>query len=290
MGRRMTRGKQQVLFNYLPGKTFDFEKIATIARVTTIRGIPATELNALVLLRRVAESARAWAPDLRPGLRDDVLNDPTRFVFLNPIEVQSEMFPKTLWCQNSACGVVMDFSKSNVLPTVCRRCRIGQLKQLRFVKIHRCGAIEPLLPPRCAQCNNYNNMALDTRGSERFSNFLWVCRACSTKASIFAGQCRTCQWPDPNLRNMDIDVHRAGRTYYAHTAVLLNIPNRQLDALFGIVEWPFLVAARFLQFPEVATRTLAELSSQAPAGPDPPRSQSLTLSWTTSCHARPRGQ
>ncbi len=59
-------------------------------------------------------------------------------------------------------------------------------------------------------------------------------------------------------------VHRAGRTYYAHTAVLLNIPNRQLDALFGIPEWPFLVAARFLEFPEVATRTLAELSSQNP--------------------------
>lgn len=150
MGRRMTRGKQQVLFNYLPGKTFDFEKIATIARVTRIRGTPTTELNAVVLLRRVAENARAWAPDLRPGLRDDVLSDPTRFVFLNPTEVQAEMFPKTLWCQNSSCAVVRDFSNSGVLPTRCPRCRSGRLKQLRFVKIHRCGAIEPLLPPRCA--------------------------------------------------------------------------------------------------------------------------------------------
>ncbi|MGC1227065.1 MAG: hypothetical protein WA859_11340, partial [Candidatus Sulfotelmatobacter sp.] len=94
----------------MPGKTFDFEKIATIARVTRIRGTPTTELNAVVLLRRVAENARAWAPDLRPGLRDDVLSDPTRFVFLTPTEVQAEMFPKTLWCQNSSCAVVRDFS------------------------------------------------------------------------------------------------------------------------------------------------------------------------------------
>ena len=126
MGRRMTRGKQQVLFNYLPGKTFDFEKIATIARVTTIRGIPATRAKRARPSPSRCRKCEGLAPDLRPGLRDDVLNDPTRFVFLNPIEVQSEMFPKTLWCQNSACGVVMDFSKSNALPTVCRRCRIGR--------------------------------------------------------------------------------------------------------------------------------------------------------------------
>jgi hypothetical protein len=269
VGRRMSRGKQQVLFNYLPGKTFDFEKIATIARVTRIRGTPTTDLNPVVLLRRVAENARAWAPDLRPGLRDEILNDPTRFVFLNPTEVQSEMFPKTLWCQNSTCGFVADFSNSNAIPTRCSRCRNGQLKQLRFVKIHRCGAIEPLLPPICPRCNNSRNMALDTRRSERFSNFLWVCRTCSSKATVFAGACRACQWPDPSLRNMDIDVHRAGRTYYAHTAVLLNIPNRQLDTLFSIQEWPFLVAAKFLELPEVTNRSLTDLSNQNPPGGAP---------------------
>ena len=45
MGRKMTKGKQQVLFNYLPGQTFDFEKVATIARVSKIKGIARADLK-----------------------------------------------------------------------------------------------------------------------------------------------------------------------------------------------------------------------------------------------------
>src|SRR6266478_903918 len=106
MGYKMYRGKQQVLFNYLPGKTFDFRRIGAIARVSGIRGEPKTNLNATVLLRKVAEDARAWQPDLRPVLRDDVLADASRFIFIDPREVQSELFPLVFWCQNRACGRV----------------------------------------------------------------------------------------------------------------------------------------------------------------------------------------
>lgn len=256
----MSRGKQQVLFNYLPGKTFDFERIATIARVRSIRGIPRTDLNTTVLLRKVAEDARAWALDLRPTLRDDVLRDPGRFVLLDPNEVQAEMFPKVFWCQNRQCGRVFDYSQSDALPQgTCRICRTGQLIQLRFVKIHRCGALQPLLPPSCQQCRTSNQMALGTRGSERIANFRWICRQCGRRLSLFGGRCRECQWPgDSTLGNMDIEVHRAGRTFYAHTTVLLNIPRSQLDAFFNLPEWPAVVAGKFLGLPEVADRSLAD--------------------------------
>ena len=60
MGRKMYRGKQQIMFNNLPGRTFDFERVATIARVTTIRGIQKTDLNIDIVLRRISEEARAW--------------------------------------------------------------------------------------------------------------------------------------------------------------------------------------------------------------------------------------
>ena len=36
---KMTRGKQQILFNYLPGKTFDFDRSNRLAQITSIRGI-----------------------------------------------------------------------------------------------------------------------------------------------------------------------------------------------------------------------------------------------------------
>ncbi|MEW6141268.1 MAG: hypothetical protein AB1733_23840 [Thermodesulfobacteriota bacterium] len=57
---------------------------------------------------------------------------------------------------------------------------------------------------------------------------------------------------------MDIEVHRAGRTFYAHTTVLLNVPHRKLDTFFGLEEWPAIAAAKFLCMPEVANRALAD--------------------------------
>ena len=265
MGFKMQRGKQQVLFNYLPGKTFDFRRIGVIARVSRIRGEPKTNLNATVLLRKIADEARAWQPDLRPVLRDDVLRDPSRFIFLDPRHVDADLFPRVLWCQNRTCGSVFDYSRSDsALPDRCRVCNHPELVQLRFVKIHRCGALEPLTPPRCQHCDRFTQMALDTRGSERLSNFRWICRQCGTRTAIFAGRCNQCQWqaaqPPSNKdpRNMDIELHRAGRTFYAHTAVLLNVPQRELEGFFNINEWGAIAAAKFLGLPEVRGLRLAD--------------------------------
>jgi hypothetical protein len=254
----MNRGKQQVLFNYLPNRTFDFEQIAAIARVIGIRGDPRTDLNGTVLLRRIAEDVGAWQENFRPALRDDVLRQIDRFVFLDPKSVQSELFPKILWCQNRGCGRIFDFRHRDSLPNRCPSCNQGQLLQLRFVKIHRCGALQPLLPPNCLQCHTNTNMALDTRGSERISSFQWICRACNRGVDLFRGLCHECQWPDTTLRNMDIEVHRAGRTFYPHTTVLLNIPHRNLDGFFDLAEWPAIAAAKFFYMPEVANRALTD--------------------------------
>ena len=261
----MFRGKQQVLFNYLPGKTFDFRRIGAIARVSGIRGEPKTNLNAAVLLRKVAEDARAWQPDLRPVLRDDVLADASRFILIDPREVQSELFPRVFWCQNRPCGRVFDYSRSEAAPpSRCRTCGSNDLVQLRFVKIHRCGALEALTPPRCQRCGTSNEMALDTRGSERISNFRWICRSCGTRVALYAGRCGQCQWQagpgnaNKDPRNMDIELHRAGRTFYAHIAVLLNVPQRDLEGFFNLAEWSLIAAAKFLRLPEVAGRRLAD--------------------------------
>ncbi|WP_150109576.1 hypothetical protein [Syntrophobacter fumaroxidans] len=265
MARTMTRGKQQVLFNYLPNRTFDFERVAAIARVVEIRGDPRTDLNASVILRRIAEEASAWQEDFRPVLRDDVFRQADRFVLLDPRSIQSELFPKVFWCQDRRCGRIFDFSNRDSLPQQCPSCRQGRLVQLRFVKIHRCGALQPLLPPQCRQCRTANHMALDTRGSERISNFRWVCRRCNSAQTPYGGYCAECQWPDQNLRGMDIEVHRAGRTFYAHTTVLLNIPHRRFDSFFALPEWQAIASAKLLEMEEVAGHNLTEYGTRAQA-------------------------
>src|SRR5262245_8142066 len=190
MGRTMNRSKQQILLRFLPGKTFDFERVASIARVESIRGVLNGDLNLAIVVNRISEEARAWQVAYRQSLLDNVLNDPSRFVLLDPREVRAELFPKVLWCQNRACGRILNCESWDSLTTRCRSCR-GALAQLRFVKVHRCGEIKPLLPANCNRCQTAQHMALDMRGSERINNFRWICRnrGCSYSTSVFAGSC-----------------------------------------------------------------------------------------------------
>ncbi|HEU0144799.1 MAG TPA: hypothetical protein VFQ47_08435, partial [Nitrososphaera sp.] len=266
----MRRSKQQILLRFLPGRTFDFERIATIARVESIRGVPSTDLNLGIVVNKISEEARAWQPVYRPTLQDNVLNDPSQFVLLDPREVRAELFPKVLWCQNRGCGRVYNYESRDNLPTRCRYCQ-GSLAQLRFVKVHRCGEIRPLQPPSCTRCKNSFQMALDTRGSERLGNFRWICRnrGCSYSVGVFGGQCPACpasQWPD-DQRMMDVEVHRAGRTYYPHTTVLLNIPNRAYEAFLNVPEWQYIAAAKFLG---MIDRPLSDFRPAAASGTDAP--------------------
>jgi hypothetical protein len=67
---------------------------------------------------------------------------------------------------------------------------------------------------------------------------------------------------------MDVEVHRAGRTYYAHTTVLLNIPNRDYEAFMNVPEWEQITAAKFLgliERPLSAFRPISGGTAGAPA-------------------------
>lgn len=267
MTRIMRRGKQQILLNYLPGKTFDFERIGTIAKVDSIRGIVRSDLNQHLIFGAIDDYVSAWSEEQRPALRNDIVGDPGRFVLLDPRDVHTNMFPLVFWCQNKGCGHVIDMSNSSPPQRpVCPVCRKGRLVQLRFVRIHRCGALLPLTPPRCKRCDSLNSMALDTRGSERIVNFRWKCLKCGTTYSVFGGRCRECSWITPipgtsQPNNLDIEVHRAGRTFYPHYVVLLNQPGKELNNFLSIPEWPALAAATFLEFPEMHSRTLSEFGT-----------------------------
>ncbi len=274
MSKKMRRGKHQVMFDYLPGKTIDFEKV--IARISSIRGVPRTELNRDLVMEAIAEYAEGWTrPDLRPLLLSPT-QDANQFILLEPRGVQAEMFPLVFWCQNRACGRVFDYShKGPPASNRCPACHQGKLVQLRLVKIHRCGELSPLVP-YCSHCKSSAHMALETHDSERISGFQWICRHCNTRSSVFGGACKSCNWqePVPNVkapRNMDIEVHRAGRTFYPHHVVLLNQPGQDLDAFLNVPEWASLAAATFFGFPEVQGRQLRDYrpeiaaSSQASA-------------------------
>jgi hypothetical protein len=59
---------------------------------------------------------------------------------------------------------------------------------------------------------------------------------------------------------MDIEVHRAGRTYYPQSTVLLNIPYKEFEGLFANSNWPLIVGSKFLEMPGFADRPLTAFS------------------------------
>jgi len=266
MPESMTRGKNQILFNYLPERTVDFPKGVAIARITEIVGSAPREMSLRAVVRRVTNEMRAWREENRPALQDRVLDDSGRFELLEPEAGMSTLFPMVFWCQNRRCGRIFDHTRSDSLPAPrCTECHEGSVVQLRFVKVHRCGNLEPLLPPSCRCAAGASRIALDTRQSERISAFRWVCRACGKVQRLWAGDCPRCGGTAEarQERLMEIIVHRAGRAYYPYTTTLLNIPSPQLQALVSKPEpaWAVLVAAKFLDLPEVQEESLDHLAS-----------------------------
>jgi hypothetical protein len=260
----MNRGMQQVLLNYLPGKTFDFEKIGTIARVDRIRGVPNVELNAFLILRAIDDYARTWAEDYRPIFRD-LERSVDRFVLVEPRGVEAAMFPLVFWCQNPRCGSIVETRDEVPRAEACTVCRTGRLVQLRFVRVHRCGELAALTSQTCTKCRSPQKMALDTRGSERISDFQWICRSCGHTAQLFAGRCPACDWTggDPALKNMSVEVFRAGRTFYPHYTVLLNQPGRELTAFLAVPRWQAVAASAFFGLPELGNRRLVDYARTA---------------------------
>lgn len=282
MPPKMRRGKQQVLLNYLPGKTFDFDRIGVIARVDRVRGTPRSDLNGKLILNAVNEYASAWHEGHRPALRNDVLSQPRRFVLLDPTEVKATMFPPVFWCQLSSCGRVLSVPDGEAPSETCPTCRIGRLVQLRFVRVHRCGALQPLRPFFCGKCNTSYNMALDTRGSERIGNFRWRCLRCRTTYPVFGGRCGECDWTSPvpgvdRPANANVEVHRAGRTFHSHHVVLLNQPSPELNAFLATSEWEQLAGAAFLDLPELGGRNLSELRLEGNPTPVSPQFDEAAL-------------
>lgn len=282
MPPKMRRGKQQILLNHLPGKTFDFERIGVISRVDQVRGTPRSDLNGELILDAVKDYASAWMEKQRPTLRDDVLSRAGRFILLDPTEVKATMFPSVFWCQNSSCGRILSVPDGDVPTPTCPTCKRGKLVQLRFVRVHRCGTLQPLRPYYCPKCKTSNNMALDTRGSERIGNFRWRCLRCRRTYSVFGGRCRECSWtttvPGVNHpENANVEVHRAGRTFYPHHVVLLNQPSQELNVFLTSPYWQQLAGAAFLELPELGDKKLNELQLNKGESPLSPQFDEATL-------------
>lgn len=242
----MRRGRQQVLFNFLPGKTFDHESGQFICKVTCLKAEEDTKINKHYLLDRISWLLNQWPEERRRGLPDPH-QKPDNYLLAKPIEVEAELFPLLFECTNPRCRRVASYETINKIISlnpqlVCKTCG-SPLIQIHHVLIHRCGNIRPLIIPRCPK-HGYDHMWLDTRGSQKYAHFRWKCRNCSFQNPIIYGLCDDCNLPDRTMRPV---VHRATTSYYPQYRTLINLPGHELIKILEDPDSHWLAIAAYLR-------------------------------------------
>lgn len=229
----MERSRQQVLYQFLPGDTFDYSNQRGIWRVTRLetRDVSGT-IDTEYVIKRVLARARNWDG----GQQGFGSSNPVHYHFGRPEQVRAEPFPTTFECRR--CEKVHGYytpddvgSKNPDLE--CDNCG-GPLRQPQFVSVHSCGAIERLYPRRCPDHGN-RHIVLDTRDSQRAQNFHWRCKVsnCGWNARVVNFQNCGCDYEPPGGTDSDMytTVHRAGSTYYPHYITTVNLRDEGIGHL-----------------------------------------------------------
>jgi len=216
----MARGLSQVLFNYMPGRTFDMAGGANIAIVERINGRQVKDLQETnKLFKEINKYIKKWDEEYRIGFSRDLAT----YVFEKPEAVKYDIFPLTYRC--SECKRVYHYQDYKTLQKnnndlVClygETCKgKKKLKQVYQVAVHECGAITGLYPlkPDGCNCKDWkNNICLDDRKSQKVADFRWVCKKCKKEREV-KYFCNKCELKN---KEMSISPHRSSKNYYTHS-------------------------------------------------------------------------
>jgi len=264
----MRRSKGQIMFNFLPGKTFDYEGGQAICKVTRFEANEDTTLNKRYVLDRVAWLLKQWPEERRRGFQDPYRH-PNLYVLATPTGVEAEIFPLLYECKNPECRRVVSYrdvrQASGINPNLqCPTCK-SPMVQLHHVMIHQCGHIRPLTVPSCPK-HGTDHIWLDTRGSQKYAQFRWRCRRCDFEQSIVYVQCDNCDLPEKKMRPI---VHRASDSYYPQYITLVNLPSKDLTRILEDPERHWLAIAAYLDlFDRVPGAHLLDMVA-SPQGQEP---------------------
>lgn len=227
----MGRGKAQVLFNHLPGSTFDYDRGFGIHRVKQIRGHVADELDSQYIAEQVIRRVDQWESEDGSLGTTGFPEFASNYELLTPDRVKTEFFPLLLSCEE--CGRAHLYNSPGDLAynneeMVCDEANCdGFLSQEQFVGFHECGSIESLAPSLATQsfhkpgdCScGEQRWRLDTKGSQRLQNFRWVCMECGNREEL-AQVCKSC---DLEEKYLSFNVHRGSNVYQPHYFNLVSV-------------------------------------------------------------------
>ncbi|MCL9814355.1 hypothetical protein [Natranaeroarchaeum aerophilus] len=206
----MQRGLAQVLYQFMPGKTFDNPENDTIEQV---KGISSTDISDEVNTDYLIKSVRAKVDNWDGPAQGFLPPEREFWTIQQPDSVITKVFPLVFRCRN--CGHVVDhtYNRESLAsePVNCSHCGSGRLWQIHHVMVcDECSEMESIPVPRCRNGHNDQWMILDS-SAERYKNFRWVCKICDEEVS--SGLYRKCDCGN----SMQPTVHRASMAYRIHS-------------------------------------------------------------------------
>ncbi|MGA8706272.1 MAG: hypothetical protein WB646_04715 [Steroidobacteraceae bacterium] len=144
---KMQRGVSQLLFNYLPYRTVDWEDGLAIVQFGNVRLSSVWEEDRkTTLLREIGEAFNRW--QARGGRIDPAfppVHEGERFTVGAPAEIDASVMQAALICQR--CGQIL-FQKQYGGPGAVRctnpECNSPRVHQIPFVFVHGCGELVPI--------------------------------------------------------------------------------------------------------------------------------------------------
>jgi hypothetical protein len=202
----MQRGVSQLLFNYLPGRTVDWEDGLAVVQLGSVRLSAVWEDNrTTTLLEEIAQLLDHWRE--ADGTVDPQFPDPRRergrFAVGPPAAIEATVFDTSLLCQR--CSRLyfpkrreLSRNDADATPMTCPKCGTRTLRQFGFVFVHGCGEMMPITewipamrqtddgsfepthhPARCQRCGDKGQPSLPSR-SERVKDMKIFCLTCNT--------------------------------------------------------------------------------------------------------------
>jgi len=234
----MKRSRHQILYQFLPGNTFDYSDKRGIWQVNRLETTDASgQVDREYIVDRVFARAKNW----EGGEQGFTSNKTGHYDFAAPEEVRARPFPTTFYCTScqKAHGYYSadDLSGKNQALKCERSGCNGDLKQYQFVSVHSCGEIRRLYPRKCPDHGD-QYIILDTQDSQRAQNFHWRCNICGWDTRVSYSQNCDCEYVPPSADDPDDDkmyttVHRAGSTYYPHYLTTVNLHASGIGHLRG---------------------------------------------------------
>ncbi len=240
----MARGLGQVLFNYLPEATFDYDRGSCICKVAEVRinQEAADRIDQKRILEDIRNYVSRWEGNSE--LKKEHTFKPGLFAFGEPEDILFNIYPLVFECRK--CGAAFSYQKEEVFLRdsknhKCRWCG-GRLGQIYHILVHQCGEMKSLWVPKCnnpAHQGQDTQVNLDFRLSQKAMDWRWKCMACGSAINVpIYRRCDRCSGSKEgesegggDQSRMRPIPHRANAAYYTHHITRVNVSREDVQAL-----------------------------------------------------------